>query len=90
MLTLSMSLFNARDFVQHWPMAFSVIFTAANKVWGKVIFLHLFVILFTGGGLVPGGACSRGDLVLGGGLVPGGACSWGGCLLPGRCGPGGA
>ena len=25
----------------------------ANEVWGKVIFLHLFVILFTGGG----GAC---------------------------------
>ena len=23
----------------------------ANEVWGKVIFLHLFVILFTGGGL---------------------------------------
>ena len=22
----------------------------ANEVWGKVIFLHLFVILFTGGG----------------------------------------
>ena len=26
------------------------VFTAANEVWGKVIFLHLFVILFTGGG----------------------------------------
>ena len=25
----------------------------ANEVWGKVIFLHLFVILFTGGG-IPG------------------------------------
>ena len=25
----------------------------ANEVWGKVIFLHLFVILFTGGGEVP-------------------------------------
>ena len=23
----------------------------ANEVWGKVIFLHLFVILFTGGGM---------------------------------------
>ena len=31
----------------------------ANKVWGKVIFLHQFVILFTGGCLLPGGACSR-------------------------------
>ena len=28
----------------------------ANEVWGKVIFLHLSVILFTGGGcLLPGG-----------------------------------
>ena len=26
----------------------------ANEVWGKVIFLHLSVILFTGGGEVPG------------------------------------
>ena len=25
----------------------------ANEVWGKVIFLHLFVILFTGGGGIP-------------------------------------
>ena len=25
----------------------------ANEVWGKVIFLHLFVILFTGGYLTP-------------------------------------
>ena len=30
----------------------------ANEVWGKVIFLHLSVILFTGGGgLQPGGLC---------------------------------
>ena len=53
------------------------------EVWGKVIFLHLFVILFTGGSLVPGvhgpgGAWSGG--------VPGGAWSWGvhgpgGCLV---------
>ena len=29
----------------------------ANEVWGKVIFLHLFVILFTGGhAWLPGGA----------------------------------
>ena len=30
----------------------------ANEVWGKVMFLHLCVILFTGGGglLTPGGA----------------------------------
>ena len=45
----------------------------ANEVWGKVIFLHLSVILFTGGvpgpgrGVWSGGAWSRGWLV--GGLV---------------------
>ena len=38
----------------------------ANKVWGKVIFLHLFVILFTGGGSDPGVSVPRGGLVLGG------------------------
>ena len=36
----------------------------ANEVWGKVIFLHLFVILFTGGCLFRRGASSEG--------VPGG------------------
>ena len=49
----------------------------ANEVWGKVIFLHLFVILFTGGGhawLLPGGGvcgCSQGVCV----VAPGG-CAW--------------
>ena len=38
----------------------------ANKVWGKVIFLHLFVILFTGGVWYPNMPSSRG------------VCSWGG------------
>ena len=43
----------------------------ANEVWGKVMFLHLCVILFTGGsasegvciqgGLHPGGSASRGS-----------------------------
>ena len=49
----------------------------ANEVWDKVIFLHLFVILFTGGCLLPGG------LVQGVGmcLVRGGASSWGVCLV---------
>ena len=39
----------------------------ANEVWGKVIFLHMFVILFTGGGMrgCSGGACM---------VAPGGAC----------------
>ena len=33
-------------------------FYRPQRSWGKVIFLHLFVILFTGGGGVRG--CSRG------------------------------
>ena len=68
-----------------------------NEVWGKVIFLHLFVILFTGGGvcLVQGG-------LLRGVPGPGGGClAWSrrgpwsrgrvpglvpeGCLAPGGC-----
>ena len=67
----------------------------ANEVWGKVIFLHLSVILFTGGCLVPrGDAWSRGSAWSGGGgclvaeagLLPGGG-AWsrgsalGGCLV---------
>ena len=39
----------------------------ANEVWVKVIFLHLSVILFTGGG-----ACSGGYLLPGGVPAPGG------------------
>ena len=67
----------------------------ANEVWGKVICLHLFVILFTG--KVPG---PRGCLLPGGGGAPaprgrclllGGVCSRGsapgGCLLPGGSAP---
>ena len=58
----------------------------ANKVWGKVIFLHLFVILFTG----------RACMVAGGGhvwLLAGGmhgswwrgmcGCWWGACMVAG-------
>ena len=48
----------------------------ANEVWGKVIFLHLFVILFTGGACVvaPGG---RGACM----VVPGDMCCCsGGCV----------
>ena len=60
----------------------------ANEVWGKVICLHLSVILFTGGsgpGEVPGPwVC----LVPGGCLVLGGAWS-GGCLVWRVPGPGG-
>ena len=51
----------------------------ANEVWGKVIFLHLFVILLAEG--VPG---------LGGGAWSWGVPGPGGCLVPrGVPGPGG-
>ena len=39
-----------------------------------------------GGGLFPGGVCSRGGVSALGGLLPGGVCS-GGCLLRGVSGP---
>ena len=55
----------------------------ANEVWGKVIFLHLFVILFTGGAYFMG-CLLRGECLVPGGLVrEGGAWSWEGCLVPG-------
>ena len=54
------------------PPNLSLLLPPANEVWGKVIFLHLFVILFTGGVWSQGGACSWG------GLIPEG------CLLQGR------
>ena len=75
-----------------------------NEVWGKVIFLHLSVILFTGGGVPgprgglvpegggmpgPGGVCSWGVPGPGGGLLLGGAWSWGGLLRGCVPGPGG-
>ena len=57
----------------------------ANKIWDKVIFLYLFVILFTGaclvgGCLVLGGVCSGGG-ARSGGRVPG--LGGGGCLVQG-------
>ena len=61
----------------------------ANEVWGKIIFLHLSVILFTWGGggegggcLVPGGVWSWVCLLRGGGVpVPRGVPAPGGCLV---------
>ena len=47
----------------------------ANEVWGKVIFLHQFVILLTGGcAWLPGGmrGCSGGDMR---------CCSGGACVV---------
>ena len=50
----------------------------ANEVWGKVLFLHLCVILFWGGGFA-----SSGGLHLGVDLPPqGGACIWRGLGSP--------
>ena len=56
----------------------AILLLPANEVWGKVIFLHLSVILFTGGG-VPGprGLLRGGCLLLGGGgSAPGGGAWW--------------
>ena len=39
----------------------------ANEVWGKVMFLHLCVILFTGGAAYRRGSASRGSASGGGG-----------------------
>ena len=57
----------------------------ANEVWGKVVFLHLCVILFTGGLGFP--ACITGHMTRGSasgeGLPPGGSASMGvGKTLP--------
>ena len=67
----------------------------ANEVWGKVIFLNLFVILFIGGVLGPGGTCLGGVPALGGVCSSGGGGVWsrgleGGVPAPGGVsGPGG-
>ena len=60
-----------------------ILLPPANEVWGKVIFLHLFVIPFTGGACVvaPGGHAwlLRGCMVAPGGhawLLPGGGRAW--------------
>ena len=80
-------------FITFWDMFKSFchgIITAANEVWGKVIFLYLFVILFTGGAcVVTLGGCAwllpeggHAWLLWGMGGMHG--CSWGGAwLLPG-------
>ena len=79
-----------------------LVFTVLNEV-AKVMFLHVSVILSTGGYLVgrgvfvvPGGvsalggsAWTNGGAWSGGCLVPGGVCSWGGTLSPGGSAPGG-
>ena len=61
----------------------------ANEVWGKVIFVHLSVILFTVG--VPGLGVVLGGTWFQGGLLPveGGAWSRGGGILAGDLPPDG-
>ena len=78
-----------------------VLLPPANEVWGKVIFLHLFVILFRGGRAWPGGhwgVCVAGGHVWQGGVHgrdgghawSGGMRDWGGmCGWGGVCGRGG-
>ena len=51
-------------------------------VVAKVIYLHLFVILFTGGVSAPGGVSAARGVSAPGVSAPGGVCSRGG-LLPG-------
>ena len=55
----------------------SDVITGRNEVVAKVIFLHLFVILFTVGCLLPGGSANRGGVCSWGGLLWGGVCSRG-------------
>ena len=59
-----------------------VLLPPANEVWGKVIFLHLSVILFTGGPAWLWGAM-RG--CGGASVVAGGMCGWGACMVPEGC-----
>ena len=91
--------FYSGEYVKFWPIlqqySSHKLLPPANEVWGKVIFLHLFVILFTGGMPGPGGGVWLGGLLPGGCLILGGSAPRGvsapggvpgpgeGCLLPG-------
>ena len=58
-----------------------LIFTARKQSCGKVMFLNLSVILFTGGGVsVGGGLCPREGRCPRGSLCPGGLCPGGGVI----------
>ena len=49
-------MFACHPFIDHIQASLShALLPPANEVWGKVIFLHLSVILFTGGVSCPGG-----------------------------------
>ena len=63
--------------IQEIKTSVHVFLPLANEVWGKVIFLHQFVILFTGGGacvVAPGGWHAW--LLLGGCMVALGGHAW--------------
>ena len=62
---------------------FSPYLLPTNKVWGKVIFLHLFVILFTGRGAWSQEGLLRGGAWSGGGLGPGVVSAPRGVRVPG-------
>ena len=65
------------------PKIFSIgLLPPANEVWGKVIFLHLFVILFTGGHVwLWGGMCG----CWGACMAVGDICGcWGVCMVGGH------
>ena len=64
-----------------FPLGHFMLHYHPQRSWGKVIFSQLSVILSTGG-LLPGGACSRGWLLPG---VPGPGDAWSGGCLVGRC-----
>ena len=60
------------------------VITARKRSWGKVMFLQVSVILFTGGGTCSGGTCFRGRF-----LVPRGCLVWGSVWSRGVSAPGG-
>ena len=47
-----------------------VLLPPANEVWGKVMFLHLCVILFTGGVCIRGASASKGGVCIQDGFCP--------------------
>ena len=57
---------------QHLIMNNDTFLLPANEAWGKVMFLHLCIILFTGGKSVYGGSASRGGLPVGWVCIQGG------------------
>ena len=70
--------------------ALNVLFYRPQRSWGKVMFLHVCVILFTGGWCYPSMHC-RWYPSMPCSRSPGrGACSWGGSAPKGGSAPGGS